>query len=169
VSGSSGQPARLDARFMLAHPAHWLALSAGLGLVPFAPGTVGALGGLAIGWGLQAVPLAAAIILLVLLGALGVWACDVTAHSAGVHDHQSIVIDETWAMAAVVVFSPPGPIWLLLGFVAFRAFDIAKPWPVSRIDTHVEGGIGVMADDGAAAVLAIALLHTVARTGWIPA
>ena len=158
----------VDGRFLRASPAHAIALSGGLGLVPVAPGTFGALGGLAIGWGLQAVPLAAAIILVVLLGAIGVWACHVTARSAGVHDHQSIVIDETWAMAAVAALSPPGPVWLVIGFVAFRAFDIAKPWPVNWIDTHVEGGFGIMADDGAAAVLAVALIQLAARSGWVP-
>jgi phosphatidylglycerophosphatase A len=43
---------------------------------------------------------------------------------------------------------------LLIGFVLFRLFDVAKPWPVSYFDNHWKSGWGVMMDDVAAGVLA---------------
>ena len=57
-----------------------------------------------------------------------------------------------WALGAAA---------LLLGFAAFRLFDIAKPPPIGWIERKVGGGPGVMADDAAAAVCAAALLHLV--------
>ncbi|QCI69306.1 phosphatidylglycerophosphatase A [Phreatobacter stygius] len=144
-------------------PAHLIALSGGVGLVPVAPGTFGALLGLPLGLALAAAGFWPAAAALVAAGLIGVWACGATASAAGVHDHQAIVFDETWAMAAVVAFAPPGYAMLLGGFVAFRFFDIVKPWPIGRIDRRVEGGLGIMLDDALAAVYALAAVHLVAR------
>src|SRR5688572_12159342 len=90
-----------DARFLLSHPAHFIALGFGAGLAPKAPGTFGTL----VGWALAAVlllflhPFVVAIVAIPLL-LLGVWACDVTGRDLGVQDHGAIVIDE------VVAFLP---------------------------------------------------------------
>jgi phosphatidylglycerophosphatase A len=51
------------------------------------------------------------------------------------------------------------PIYLLLGFVLFRFFDIVKPWPISLADRRVKGGFGVMLDDILAAIPAGTLLY----------
>src|SRR5437868_10231305 len=87
-----------DARFLLAHPAHFIALGFGSGLAPRAPGTFGTLAALAIYWllALALPPLAIAFIAIPLFF-LGVWACDVTGKDLGVQDHGSIVIDEVAA------------------------------------------------------------------------
>ena len=70
---------RPDARFLVAHPAHFIALGFGAGLAPRAPGTFGTLAALAIYWALALVlpPLAIAF-LAVPLFFLGVWACERT-------------------------------------------------------------------------------------------
>jgi phosphatidylglycerophosphatase A len=161
-------PRPVDVTFMLAHPAHVIALSGGLGLAPKAPGTVGALLGLPIGWalGLMSWPLATGLV--ILTGLVGIWACGRTAAAAGLHDHQAIVIDETWATAVVVAFAPAGWAWMIGGFVAFRLFDILKPWPIGWLDRHVGGGFGIMADDGAAALMALVVLHMLARSELLP-
>ncbi|MBN8939067.1 MAG: phosphatidylglycerophosphatase A [Rhizobiales bacterium] len=153
----------LDATFLMAAPAHLIALSGGVGLIPVAPGTFGALVGLPLGLALAAAGPVAAAVLVVVMGLIGIWACGATARAAGVHDHQSIVFDETWAMAAVIAFAPPGLVMLLAGFVAFRVFDIAKPWPIRWIDQKVEGGFGIMLDDALAAVYALVAVLLLAR------
>lgn len=155
--------APLDASFLLAAPAHLIALSGGVGLIPLAPGTFGALVGLPLGLALAAAGPVAAAVLVTLTGLVGIWACGATARAAGVHDHQSIVFDETWAMAAVIAFAPSGFVALVVGFVAFRLFDIAKPWPIRWIDRQVEGGFGIMLDDALAAVYALAVVLLLAR------
>ena len=160
-------PAPLNAAFMARHPAAVLALTGGLGLIPLAPGTWGAVAGIPLGLYLATIPAIAAIAVLAAGFAVGVWACGVTARAAGVHDHQAIVFDETWAMALVVAFAPTGATAVLAGFLAFRLFDIAKPWPIGRIDRQVGGGFGIMLDDAVAALFALAAVAALARFGWL--
>lgn len=152
-----------DFAFLRGHAAHALALVGGAGLSPVAPGTVGALAGIPAGLALGlAGPLVAAIVL-VLAAGIGIWACGTAARHAGVHDHPAIVFDEAWAMAAVAAFVPAGFLALVLGFVAFRLFDIVKPWPIGAIDRHVGSGLGIMLDDAVAALFALASVYAAAR------
>jgi phosphatidylglycerophosphatase A len=55
-------------------------------------------------------------------------------------------------------------------FVAFRLFDALKPWPISTIDLRMKNGLGVMLDDGLAALAAIlsiwALHAAIVAVGW---
>jgi phosphatidylglycerophosphatase A len=51
------------------------------------------------------------------------------------------------------------PIYLALGFLLFRLFDIVKPWPISWADRRIKGGFGVMFDDILAAIPAGTLLY----------
>jgi len=148
----------VDRAFMASHPASLIALVGGAGLAPVAPGTFGALVGLPLGLALDLLPLPAALVLIAAGFVLGIWACGLTARRAGVHDHGAIVYDETWAMAAVVVLTPAGWPALVAGFVAFRLFDILKPWPIGLIDRQVGEGLGIMLDDAVAAIYAAALV-----------
>jgi len=50
----------------------------------------------------------------------------------------------------------------VIGFILFRLFDILKPWPISYLDKHVHGGLGIMIDDIVAGVLAGAVLYLLA-------
>lgn len=164
---SGRAPAPLDAAFLVRHPAAIVALTGGVGLIPLAPGTWGAIAGIPLGLWLATIPTVVALVVLAAGFVVGVWACGVTAREAGVHDHQSIVFDETWAMAAVVALAPVGIAAVLAGFLAFRLFDIAKPWPIGIIDRKVGHGIGIMLDDAVAAAFALATVATLARFGWI--
>ncbi|UXY17165.1 phosphatidylglycerophosphatase A [Chitiniphilus purpureus] len=135
-------------RFMLAHPAHLLALGFGSGLAARAPGTWGTLLALPL-YGLLSLLLSPEQIALFCLPAfaVGCWAAERTGRALGVHDHAGIVIDEivaTWLVLTIVPASVTG--WLA-AFVAFRLFDIAKPWPIRWFDRKVHGGFGVMFDD----------------------
>jgi phosphatidylglycerophosphatase A len=145
-----------DRRFLLAHPAHFLALGFGAGLAPKAPGTMGTLVAFPLFCLLLGSPLYwvwAALFL-----ALGVWACGVAGRALGVHDHGGIVWDEVAAFLLVLPFAPVSPAGYILAFVLFRLFDIWKPFPIGWLDARVKGGLGVMLDDVLAAVYSIACL-----------
>jgi len=154
-----------DRNFLLAHPAHFIALGFGSGLAPKAAGTFGTLVALPIYlltyWlGGNALVGACAA----LLFGVGVWASGVTGKALGVSDHGGIVIDEIAAFLLVLAFVPAGESklwWMVSAFVAFRLFDIVKPWPISVADRTIKGGFGVMFDDLLAALFSIALLLSV--------
>ncbi len=70
----------------------------------------------------------------------------------GGHDDRRIVIDEVVGYLVTMTGAAPTVIGIFLGFVIFRIFDIAKPWPCSAIDQRMPGGTGVVLDDVAAGV-----------------
>jgi len=153
-------------RFMLCHPAHVIALGAGAGLVPVAPGTAGTLLALPLYW-LLASSCTAVTVLGVIAGGfvLGVWACGTTGRALGVADHGAMVWDEVVAFALVLVFTPAGWQWQAGAFLLFRLFDILKPPPIRYFDRRLKSGFGVMFDDLLAAfytllVLALAKILT---------
>jgi phosphatidylglycerophosphatase A len=133
-----------------------------LGLAPVAPGTAGSLFGLLlalVAWqGGFAVYFAA--VTLVVFG--GTWAVEVYERSKRTHDDSSIVIDEVAGMMICLAgWERATPAVAATAFILFRILDILKPWPLSWIDKRVGGGVGVMADDIAAAVLCIAALEII--------
>lgn len=142
----------------LSRLAYAIGLSGGAGLAPFWPGTFGALVGLPLAYALQLLPIALAMAALAAVFAIGTWASSRVALDRGEEDPQIVVIDETFGAAATVLALPFHPVWWLAGFVAFRFFDIVKPWPVNALQDGVKGGLGIMLDDAAAALQAIGLL-----------
>lgn len=139
---------RPDARFLVAHPAHFIALGFGAGLAPRAPGTAGTLAALAIYWALALVlpPLVIAF-LAVPLFFVGVWACGVAGRNLGVEDHGAFVWDEIVAFLPLAALASAS-IWLqAIAFALFRLFDIWKPFPIRQFEARVKGGLGVMLDD----------------------
>jgi phosphatidylglycerophosphatase A len=151
---------RPDFRFLLAHPAHFIAFGFGSGLAPRAPGTVGTLLGLPLFWLIEAAApdLPNRIVLVIAVFLLGVWACGRTGRALGVADHGGMVWDEIAAFALVLLFTPAGWLWMALAFALFRLFDILKPWPIRVADAHLKNGFGVMFDDLLAAGYAIAAI-----------
>ena len=125
-------PLRPSARFMLAHPAHFIALGFGSGLSPLAPGTSGTLWAwlsfLVLQRWLSPAGMGALIAVSVLVGW---WACTVTARNMRVADPGSIVWDEVvgfWLVLWLVM--PAGWLGQLAAFGLFRFFDAAKPGPM---------------------------------------
>lgn len=149
-----------DRRFLLSHPAHFLALGFGAGLSPKAPGTVGTLVAFPLFWLLLESPLYWVWVALFLV--VGVWACGVAGRALGVHDHGGIVWDEVAAFLMVLPFAPPSLMGFALAFALFRLFDIWKPFPIGWLDARMKGGLGVMLDDVLAAGYSIACLMGVA-------
>jgi phosphatidylglycerophosphatase A len=154
--------ARPTLRFVWSHPAHVVSFSAGLGLAPGWPGTVGAAGAVVPAWLLLGLGWVWLAPIFVATFALGIWAAEVTGRALGVEDPGCIVFDETWAMALVFLAIPADPWWWLAGFAAFRFFDIVKPQPIRAVQDGLAGVLGVMADDFAAAIASIAVVDAAA-------
>lgn len=163
-------------RFLVAHPAHAIALGFGSGLSPIAPGTVGTLWAWIAflvlrphladgGWAL----------LLAASAMFGWWACTVTARHMGVADPGSIVWDEILAFWLILWLVTPASWWAQAGaFVLFRFFDAAKPGPVAwadRLFKETRGasigarqGFGILFDD---LVAALCTLLVIAIWRWL--
>ncbi len=154
-----------DRRFLLAHPAHFIALGFGAGLASWAPGTLGTLVALPLHFLIDALP--PVLYWGLLLGGtlLGIWACGRTGSALGVPDHGVIVWDEIIAFLLVLHFTPQTVLGYVLAFALFRLFDIWKPFPIGWCETRVQGGLGVMLDDLLAAGYAIVCLEGV--TTWM--
>jgi len=144
-----------DLKFLLRHPAHFVALGFGSGLVPKAPGTFGTLVGLPLFAALMLLPEQWHLILIALLFAAGIHLCQKAGDALGVSDHGSIVWDEIVAILLVLEYTPRLWGWWLVAFILFRFFDIWKPYPIRHCDARIKGGFGVMFDDLLAAIYAI--------------
>lgn len=143
---------------LVASPANFLALGAGSGLAPFAPGTFGTLAAIPI---VVFMPqnLAIYIAIVMVLFVVGVWLCDTCANDLGVHDHPAIVFDEWVGYLITMIAAPRSFLFLALGFALFRLFDILKPWPIGMADKRISGGLGIMVDDVIAGVFAAIALQ----------
>jgi phosphatidylglycerophosphatase A len=148
----------LNRRFLVSHPAHFVALGAGSGLSRIAPGTAGTLWAWAVFVLLQTwlSPLQMGV-LIAASTLVGWWACTVTAQHMGVADPGAIVWDEVIAFWLVLWLVTPTTFWGQLGaFALFRYFDAAKPGPVRWADSLFKGfgwrgGWGIIFDDLVAA------------------
>jgi phosphatidylglycerophosphatase A len=140
------------------------------GYAPIAPGTVGSAIGLLVfvlvrSTGSVAVELA----LIVVLFAAGVWSGTEAEHHFGGIDPGPVVLDEVVGMLITVALLPVNVYGALLGFVVFRILDVFKPWPSAQFE-RLPGGLGVMADDGMAAVygnLVMRVCLLLAPAGWL--
>lgn len=172
---ASGVAPRVNAAFMLRHPARWVALGFGSGLAPRAPGTVGTL------WAWVAFlvldrwlgPLQWAIVI-ALAFVLGLWACTLTARHLDRGDPGAVVWDEVVAFWIVLWLVMPTSFLLQLGaFALFRYFDAAKPGPVRWADQlfkrqrgeriALKHGFGILFDDLVAAGCTLLFIAVLTR------
>jgi phosphatidylglycerophosphatase A len=159
---SSGLIQRPSWRFVLRHPARFIAFAGGTGLAPVAPGTFGTLLAFPVYWLIQ--PRLAPfeyLLLVVALFAIGIWACELTGRALGVADHGGMVWDEVVAFLLVLFFLPPGPVWQGAAFLVFRVFDILKPPPIRYYERTFKNGFGVMLDDLVAAFYTLLIFAVV--------
>ena len=145
----------------LTHPAHFLGFGFGSGLIPFMPGTMGSLAAIPLIVAMSYLPIYGFIAVTVVSALVGIWICDKAASDLGVHDHGAIVWDEIAGMMIVFIAIPLSWHNLLIGFLLFRFFDILKPWPISFLDKHIHGGLGIMVDDLVAGAASLACLHLI--------
>lgn len=147
---------------LFANPNHFFAFGFGSGLAPKAPGTFGTLAAVPVYWLIQDLNWPLYLSWLLVTFALGVLWCDRSSKALGVHDHGGIVWDEFVGYWITMFMAPAGWLWILIGFVLFRLFDIVKPWPIRWLDQKVHGGFGIMLDDlvaGIFAAVCLQLLH----------
>ena len=145
----------------LKNPVNLLAFGLGSGCAPKAPGTFGTAMAVLFYIPLQYLPLWLYLGFIVVTFILGVWLCDQASKTLGVHDHGGIVWDEFVGYWITMIAAPAGWVWMLIGFLLFRLFDIWKPWPIGYFDKHVKGGLGIMMDDVVAGIMSWGMLYTV--------
>lgn len=147
----------------LKDPVHFLAFGFGSGLAPKAPGTFGTVAAIPIFVLLIQFPFSVYLAFLAISLVTGIWICGESARRIGVHDHSGIVWDEIAGFLLTMAPFVPSVASVVAGFLAFRLFDIVKPWPISSLDRRVKGGLGIMLDDVVAALFAMGLMGTVIR------
>lgn len=148
---------------------YWLGIGLGSGLPNRAAGTWGTVGGLVVAipmlwlgfWGFLAVTIIGCLV--------GSYICGKTSDLMGVHDDPHIVWDEwvgMWVSLLPILWLHFYDDALLQGhqlsllllyfaaFVAFRFFDILKPFPIKWVDKNVSGGFGILIDDILAGLMA---------------
>lgn len=146
-------------RFVLKHPAFFVAFGGGAGLSPVAPGTVGTLVAFPLFWLInQNLDPIKFLLLIDVMFIAGIWCCSITGKILGIHDHSGIVWDEIVAFLLVLFFTPDGLLWQAFAFLLFRLFDIFKPQPIRYYDDKLRNGFGVMFDDLLAAFFTLLCL-----------
>ncbi len=142
----------------------------GLGMLPVAPGTWGSIPA-ALLFGLlchfHAPPLIVFIVMLATVLA-GSMICIIFAPAAieatGKKDPGEVVADELAGQAVAFLAAgffaaeSNGAILAMVGFLAFRFFDILKPPPCRRLE-KLPAGVGIVADDLMAGVYAAIVLQ----------
>jgi phosphatidylglycerophosphatase A len=147
--------------FNLANPIHFLALGFGSGLAPKAPGTFGTLAAVLVFFLMSGLtPLVYGLLVLVVCIS-GIYICGKAASDVGVHDHGAIVWDEFAGFFITMFMVPVSWQSVLVGFILFRIFDIAKPWPISIVDKKLTGGFGIMFDDVLAGLFALGIMQLI--------
>ncbi len=90
----------------------------------------------------------------VLIGLIAIAQIDKEEEESKIHDSSYIVIDELVGMWLAMAISGLSLAGVVLSFIFFRIYDITKPSFIGKIDKEVKGGLGVVADDALAGVLA---------------
>lgn len=140
-----------------------------VGYAPIAPGTFGSAAGLAVFYAVRRADSAAVEIGVILaLFALGIWAGTVAEHHFGGVDPGPIVLDEVVGMLITLFLLPVNVTGAIVAFVVFRVLDVIKPFPSARSE-KLPGGLGVMADDGVAAIYGNLIMRGLLAVapGWL--
>jgi phosphatidylglycerophosphatase A len=149
-------------------PATWLAMLGIAGFAPVAPATAGSALTVLVGWFLPVPGLPLALALLAVGTVIAVWCAGEAEQELG-HDAGPIVVDEAVGQSITLLFCPHRLSAFLVAFALFRIFDIYKP-PIADRAQDLPGGLGIVADDVVAGVVALlvlqGLLWAQAQMGW---
>ncbi|WP_029567794.1 phosphatidylglycerophosphatase A family protein [Helicobacter pylori] len=119
-----------------------------------APGTIGSLVALLLGLPILIFSANTLFLAAVLIGLIAITQIDKEEEESKIHDSSYIVIDELVGMWLAMAISGLSLAGVVLSFIFFRIYDITKPSLIGKIDKEVKGGLGVVADDALAGVLA---------------
>jgi phosphatidylglycerophosphatase A len=157
------------------HTPLWASLTAtffGVGLLRPGPGTWGSAATVLLWWLVSlwlapsTQPVAAIALSLLVIG-VGIPAATQVSRATGLKDPQFVVIDEVAGQLIALAFVPVSWKSLLLGFILFRGFDIVKPPPVRNLERLPEGA-GIVIDDVAAGLYALAVMQILLHFGFLP-
>jgi phosphatidylglycerophosphatase A len=130
-----------------------------VGFVPVAPGPAGSVAGLLLFWAIRSTRSTwFEVVVLLVVTVAGVAAASAAESMYQRRDPGLVVIDEVAGMLVTLVAVPVGFSGALVGFFAFRLFDIVKPFPARQAE-RLPGGWGVMVDDLVAGVYAQGVLR----------
>ncbi len=141
----------------------------GSGLLPKAPGTWGSLAAIPFAYLISVYTCPYALLFgIIALFFIGIWTSDKVEESVRIEDPGFIVVDEVVGQWIALLPLPflysilyPDSFYLYftiigaVAFIAFRVFDIWKPWPINYVDNNVHGGYGIMLDDVIAGMYAL--------------
>ncbi|EJC37371.1 phosphatidylglycerophosphatase A family protein [Helicobacter pylori Hp P-28b] len=119
-----------------------------------APGTIGSLVALLLGLPVLIFSANTLFLGAIFVGFIAITQIDKEEEESKRHDSSYIVIDELVGMWLAMAISGLSLAGVILSFIFFRIYDITKPSLIGKIDKEVKGGLGVVADDALAGVLA---------------
>ncbi len=119
-----------------------------------APGTIGSLVALLLGLPILIFSANTLFLGAIFVGLIAITQIDKEEEESKIHDSSYIVIDELVGMWLAMAISGLSLAGVVLSFIFFRIYDITKPSLIGKIDKEVKGGLGVVADDALAGVLA---------------
>ena len=132
-----------------------------IGKLPKAPGTWGSLAAFLPWFFIRGLSLPLYLAFVAALFVAGFFASGAAEKIMDRPDPGCIVIDEIVGMLITLTLAPAHPAAWLLAFILFRLFDIFKPFPVSWLDRHIHGGMGIMLDDVMAGIYALICLQII--------
>ncbi|MGL2573205.1 phosphatidylglycerophosphatase A [Helicobacter pylori] len=119
-----------------------------------APGTIGSLVALLLGLPILIFSANTLFLGAIFVGLIAITQIDKEEEETKRHDSSYIVIDELVGMWLAMAISGLSLAGVILSFIFFRIYDITKLSLIGKIDKEVKGGLGVVADDALAGVLA---------------
>jgi phosphatidylglycerophosphatase A len=131
------------------------------GYLPKAPGTWGSLVGVLLVFLLHALSLQIYLSVVAGLFIVGSFVAGEAEKILDDRDPGVVVIDEIVGMLITMIAVPVTPLTMALGFILFRGFDIAKPFPVNFFDQHFHGGLGIMLDDVVAGIYSLIIMQLI--------
>jgi phosphatidylglycerophosphatase A len=140
-----------------------------IGYIPFAPGTFGSAAGLVVFFLVRRTgSIAVEVAAIAILFAIGIWSGSEAERHFGKVDPGPGVLDEVVGMLITLALLPVNTMGAIIGFLLFRILDVVKPWPSGRFEA-LPGGLGVMADDGMAAVYGNLMMRALMflAPGWL--
>lgn len=136
----------------------FLATGFDVGYIPGAPGTYGSVVAGLMWIALAGMPLVSYILFCATFTIFAVWITRGAMPYFKNYDPSQIVIDEMAGMFITMIGLPFSWVNLVIGFFAFRFFDIVKPPPIRLIDRKVKSAWGVVLDDVVAGIFACAVV-----------